>query len=96
MGEDLKAPKEQKMPEIKDHIAHVFRTYAEALRECKSFKRDHEEDIVRINKTDALVIVFTKDKNLHYFMSENHYYQWSLGRTYTLDGKKTHSGYEVQ
>lgn len=94
MSEDIK-PKEMKMPEIKGHVVHLSKLYREALRECSEFKHEHEEDVIRSTKTEAVAIVYMKDTTIHYFMSEAHFDVWCLGRTYTIDGKKYHSGYEV-
>lgn len=72
-------------------IAHIVFNYREAIYIFQKFINDNKENIERIDKKS--MIVLTKEKDEHHFMSQTRYSLWNKGKTYKVGNDIYHSGY---
>ena len=74
-------------------VAHVFNTKREAVQSLYQFICTYSNSICKIDK--PRLIITLQNGDLHYFMNERQYEIWCLGKTYQIEDRYYHSGYEV-
>lgn len=75
-------------------ICHLFEFEIQAVRYLKEYEAENYDDIAKVDMGKHKIIM--KDKNIHEFMGISKYCKWCKGRTYMLNGKIYHSGYELK
>lgn len=74
-------------------ICHLYVYERDALKALKEFVDKHirEDEHLQLfsNKRDRCDL----NGDSHWFIGQDRYRYWCMGRTYLLDGKKMHSGY---
>lgn len=75
-------------------VCHLYELELDAARGFNEFLRDNVSEVRFVNKMELQITTITGET--HWFMGEYKYTRWSRGRTYLLNSKWYHSGYEMR
>ena len=73
--------------------AHLAMNMRDADFFFKCFIDERKDSVVKTRKTSYFYVKLL-DGDEHCFMSFDFYKKWNIGRTYTMDGKLYHSGFQ--
>lgn len=78
-------------------VCHLYDYEHQASIGAREYAKENCKYIKKVMLNNSSLRIWTKDGNIHHFMSSTRYFQWSKGRTYMLDnGTVMHSGYPMK
>lgn len=78
-------------------ICHLYDCEHQARMAAREYAQENCENIKRVVFNNSSNKIWTEDGNVHHFIGEARYFQWSKARTYMLsNGTMMHSGYPLK